>query len=59
MERFSKNTKISNFVKICPEGADLFHADGGTDRHDEAFRNFANPRKNIYELAKYQSALSR
>ena len=28
---FSKNTKISNFVKIRPVGAELFHAHGRTD----------------------------
>jgi hypothetical protein len=27
---FLKNTRISNFMKICPVGAELFH----TDRHD-------------------------
>ena len=40
-----KNTQISNFMKIRPVGAELFHADGRTDGHDEAisrFRNFAN-----------------
>ena len=30
---FSSNPQISNFVKICPVGAELFHADGRTDRH--------------------------
>jgi len=33
---FSKNPQISNFMKIRPVGAELFHADGRTDRHDEA-----------------------
>jgi len=33
-----KNTQVSNFVKICPVGNRLFHADGRTDRHDEATR---------------------
>jgi len=28
---FSKNTQISNFVKIRPVGAELFHADRRTD----------------------------
>ena len=27
---FSKNTQISNFLKIRPVGAELFHADGQT-----------------------------
>jgi hypothetical protein len=43
-ERFSKNTQISNSMKIRPVGAELFHADRGTDgwtdgrtdRHDGA-----------------------
>jgi hypothetical protein len=52
---FQKNTQISNFTKICPMGAELFHADwrtdGRTDRQIDirtdmtkltvAFRNFA------------------
>ena len=45
---FSKNTQISNFMKICPLGAELFHAgrrtdartDGRTDKHDEANNRF-------------------
>ena len=43
---FKKNTQISNFMKICPVGAELFHV----DRHDKvkrvAFCNFANVPKN-------------
>ena len=35
LERFSKNTKISNFMKIRPAGAELLHADGQTDGYDE------------------------
>jgi hypothetical protein len=34
-----KNTHMSNFVKIQPVGAELFHVDrqmGWRDRHDEA-----------------------
>jgi hypothetical protein len=27
---------MSNFIKSHPVGADLFHAEGRTDRHDEA-----------------------
>jgi hypothetical protein len=33
LDRFLTNTHISNFMKIRPVGADLFHADGQTDRH--------------------------
>ena len=29
--RFSKYTQISNFIKIRPVGAELFHADRRTD----------------------------
>jgi len=29
--RFSTNTQISNFMEICPVGAELFRADGRTD----------------------------
>jgi uncharacterized protein YjbI with pentapeptide repeats len=44
LDRISKKFK-QNFMKIRPVGAELFHADGRTDRHDKAnslFRNFAN-----------------
>jgi len=36
LDRFSKNPQLSNFIKIRLVEADLFHADGQTDRHDEA-----------------------
>jgi hypothetical protein len=35
---FQKNTQISNFMKIRPVGAELFHADGRTDKHEAASR---------------------
>ena len=37
----------SNFMKICPEGADLFHADGETELTElvVAYRNFAKEPK--------------
>jgi hypothetical protein len=40
---FSRNIfeKYSNFMKIRPVGAQLLHADGRTDRHDEANSRFA------------------
>jgi len=36
LERFSKNSQISNFMKIRPVGEEFFHTDGRTDRHDDA-----------------------
>ena len=48
----SKNTHISNFVKIHSVRAELFHADVETDRQTDmtkliaATHNFANARKN-------------
>ena len=39
---FSKNSQVSNSIKIRPVRADLFHASGLTDRHNEVVRNFAN-----------------
>jgi len=43
---FWKNTQISNFMKIRPVGADVFHADGQTDvKLIIAFSNFANAPK--------------
>jgi len=38
--RFSKNIQTSNITKIRPVGAELFHADGYADRHDEAIVEF-------------------
>jgi hypothetical protein len=35
-DRFSKNTQVSNFMKIRPVGTELFYAYRQTDRHDEA-----------------------
>jgi len=36
LDIISKNTEISDFMKIRPVGAKLFHADGGTDGHKAA-----------------------
>jgi hypothetical protein len=46
-EEFSINPQISNFMKIRPAGADLFHADGRTDKMKliVAFRNFVDAPK--------------
>ena len=47
LDRFSKNTNISNFMKIRPVRAELFHADRRTEGQTDirklivALRNFA------------------
>jgi len=48
LERYSKNNQISNFMKIRPVGAELFHADGQTDitKLIIVFSNFATAPKN-------------
>jgi hypothetical protein len=55
LDRCSRNTQISNFMKILPVGAELFHANRRTDRQTDgridmakpivAFRNFPNAPK--------------
>ena len=42
---FSKNTQISNFMKIRLVGAALFHVDRWTDRQDEANSRFSQFRE--------------
>jgi hypothetical protein len=41
LHRFSENIQISNFMKIRPVGAELFHTDGRTDTQDEANSTFS------------------
>jgi hypothetical protein len=42
LDRFSKHVQISNFMKLCPIGVELFHADGWTDlKLIVSFRSFA------------------
>jgi hypothetical protein len=36
--RFSKNTEISNVMKNCPMEAELFHADGWSDRQTDMMK---------------------
>jgi len=38
---FRKKPPTSNFMKIRSVGTELFHADGQTDRRDEANRRFS------------------
>jgi hypothetical protein len=35
-----EKTQVSNFIKIRPEREELFHADGRTNKHEEANSNF-------------------
>jgi len=49
LDRFSKNTQISNFVKIRSVGAELIHADGRTDGYDEADSRFSQFSRQIFE----------
>jgi len=41
LQRLSKNPRASSLMIIRPVGAELFHADGRTGRHDEAKSLFA------------------
>ena len=51
LHRVSKKTQISNFMKIRPVGAELFHADVRTEGQTDmtklifALRNFTNAPK--------------
>ena len=55
---------LTNFVKIRPVGAELFHADGGTDRQTDrqadmtklivAFHNFTNAPKNSLHVGDHR-----
>jgi hypothetical protein len=59
-DRVSKNNQISNFMKIHPVEAELFHADRRTDgwtymrKLKVTFRNFANVPKNGFKK-RYQT----
>jgi len=64
LDRLLKNTHLSNLIKIRPVGADLFYAEGRTDRdrYDEAnnrfLRNFANAPKNVLHYESLPRILS-
>jgi hypothetical protein len=45
LDRFSKNTQVSIFIKILAVEAELVHADRRTFRHDEANCRFSQLRK--------------
>jgi hypothetical protein len=57
LDKFSQNIQYQVFIKICPVGANWFHAKGRTDGRMErqtdmtklivAFRSFANAPKNL------------
>jgi len=55
---FSKNTQISNFIKICRVGVELFHADRRTYMTTViiTFRNFANAPKTQFVPRREQFA---
>jgi hypothetical protein len=42
---------MSNFIKIRPEGSELFHAHRQTDRHDEADSRFSQYKFRQNDLA--------
>jgi len=52
LDRFSKNLEVSNFMRICPVVAELFHVDKWMDRRTHmmkliiAFHNFTTLPKN-------------
>jgi hypothetical protein len=49
LEIFSKNVRMSNFMKICPLGAEVFACEV-TDRHDKAIYSFSQFCEIAYKL---------
>ena len=52
LDRFSTNTRISNFTKLLPVAAQLFHADGQTDRDDDAESHFTQFYESAYNVSR-------
>ena len=51
LDKFSKKkTHVSNFMKIRPVGAELFHVDWGTDKHEEANGRFSQFWESTWKL---------
>jgi hypothetical protein len=57
---FKKNNQISNLMKICPVGNELFQADGRTDttKVTVAFRNFSTALKERYSASPSDNQLT-
>ena len=60
LDRFSKKAHISNFFKICPVAAELFHVDRQTDMLNliVTFRNFASAHAKDYKCLVYDICVS-
>jgi hypothetical protein len=48
---FSKNSQVSNFMKIPPVEAELFHTDGRRVRTDEANSHFSQFCENAQQIS--------
>jgi len=59
LDRFSKNTRISNFMKMRPMGTELFHADGRTNRHDETNSRFSHLCEKRLKYSLFQTLISK
>jgi hypothetical protein len=57
LDRFFKNLRISNFMKLPPVAAELFNADertdGQKDRHDEANSCFSQFLERAYKILSF------
>jgi hypothetical protein len=57
---FSKNAQISNLIESRPAGAELFHADGRTDRQTNltvTCRKYPNASKYVTQIIKHAYSL--